>query len=153
MQNTLSKLVELLQLKMDNSFLRKTRTQFCAAVCQKSVCKVWSWFVKSFSYWSSSSVHHPKTFPWRNSSIKFLLKSLASNKSILEQKSKYLSLIRVFPFLHLIFLLEWNKKEIFKRRHEKDQKQSFTSACNFIKKRLCLRCFPVNFAKFRRILF
>ena len=32
-QNTLSKLVELLQQKMNNSLLGKTRTRFCAAVC------------------------------------------------------------------------------------------------------------------------
>ena len=32
MQNTLSKLVELLQQKM-NSFLGKMRSQFCVAVC------------------------------------------------------------------------------------------------------------------------
>ena len=69
-------------------------------------------------------------------SVKFLLKSLTSNKSVPEQKSKYLSSIMVFPFFHLIFLLEWNKQEIFKRRHEKDQK-----------------CFPVNFAKFPRAPF
>ena len=64
------------------------------------------------------------------------MKSLTSNKSILEQKNKYLSSNRVFPFFHLIFLLEWNEQEIFKRRHEKDQ-----------------RCFPVNFAKFPRARF
>ena len=69
-------------------------------------------------------------------SVKILLKSLTSNKSILEQKGKYLSSIRIFPFFHLIFLLLWNKQEIFKRRHEKDQK-----------------CFPVNFAKFPRAPF
>ena len=33
MQNTLSKLVELLQLKMNNSLLGKTRAQFCTSVC------------------------------------------------------------------------------------------------------------------------
>ena len=64
----------------------------------------------------------------------------------LEQKSKYLNSIRVFPFFHFIFLLKWNKQEIFKRRHEKDQKQS-PQAVTLLKKRLCHRCFPVNFAK------
>ena len=33
MQNTLSKLVELLQYKMNDSLLEKTRTRLCAAVC------------------------------------------------------------------------------------------------------------------------
>ena len=46
-----------------------------------------------------------------------------SNKLILKQKSKYLNSITVFPFFHLIFLLNWNKQEIFKRRRDKDQKQ------------------------------
>ena len=41
-QNTLSKLVKLLQQKMNNSLLGKTRTRFCAAICQKCVCKVYS---------------------------------------------------------------------------------------------------------------
>ena len=86
-------------------------------------------------------------------SVKFLLKSLTSNKSILEQKSKYLfNSIRVFPFFHFIFLLKWNKQEIFKRRHEKDQKQSPQPA-TLLKKRLCHRCFPVNSAKFLRTPF
>ena len=40
MQNTLSKLVELLQEKMNNSLEGKTRAQSCAAVCWKCVCKV-----------------------------------------------------------------------------------------------------------------
>ena len=39
MQNTLSKLVELLKQKMNNSLLVKTRTQFCAVVCRKWLCK------------------------------------------------------------------------------------------------------------------
>ena len=39
MQNTLSKLVELLKQKMNNLLLVKAWTRFCAAVCQKSVCK------------------------------------------------------------------------------------------------------------------
>ena len=43
-------------------------------------------------------------------------------KQILKQKDKYLSSIRVFPFFHPTFLLEWNKQEIFKRRQVKDQK-------------------------------
>ena len=44
-------------------------------------------------------------------SAKFLLKSLTSNKSILKQKSKYLSSIKVSPFFHLIFCWdEINKK-------------------------------------------
>ena len=40
MQSTLSKLVELLQEKMNNSLVGKTRAQPCAAVCWKYVCKV-----------------------------------------------------------------------------------------------------------------
>ena len=60
----------------------------------------------------------------------------------LEQKSKYLNSIRVFPFFHFIFLL----KEIFKRRHEKDQKQS-PQPVTLLKKRLCHRRFSLNFAK------
>ena len=40
MQNMLSKLIKLLHLKMNNSLLGKTQAQFCAAVCQKCVCKV-----------------------------------------------------------------------------------------------------------------
>ena len=79
-------------------------------------------------------------------SVKFLL---TSSKLILKQKSKYLNSIGVFPFFHFIFLLKWNKQEIFKRRHEKDQKQSPQPA-TLLKKRLCHRCFPVNFAKFLR---
>ena len=80
-----------------------------------------------FSYWSSPSVHHRETFPERNffnhkncninfslntssdqvPSVEFLLKSLTSNKSILEQESKYLNSIRVFPFF--ISFSCWNK--------------------------------------------
>ena len=67
-----------------------------------------------------------------------------TNKSILEQKSKYLNSIRVFPFFHFNFPMKWNKQEIFKRRHEKHQKQSFQPSTLF-KKRLCHKCFPVNF--------
>ena len=85
-------------------------------------------------------------------SVKFLFKSLTSNKLILEQKSKYLNSIRVFPFFHFIFLLEWNKQEIFKRRHEKDQKQ-LPQPATLLKKRLYHRCLPVNFAKFLRTSF
>ena len=85
-------------------------------------------------------------------SVKFLFKSLTSNKLILEQKSKYLNSIRVFPFFHFIFPLKWNKQEIFNRRHEKDQKQTLQSA-TLLKKRHSHRCFPVNFAKFFRISF
>ena len=44
-------------------------------------------------------------------SVKFLLNSLTSNKSILEQKSKYLNSIRVFPFFHF--------SEIFSKRTRK----------------------------------
>ena len=57
----------------------------------------------------------------------------------------------VCPFFHFIFLLKWNKEEIFTRRHEKDQKQSPQSA-NLLKKRPC-RCFLVNFANFLRTPF
>ena len=56
-----------------------------------------------------------------------------------------------FPFFIPFFC--WNEIKKKSSRHEKDQKQSLASACNFIKKRLCPRCFPVNFAKFPRILF
>ena len=62
------------------------------------------------------------------------------------------SSIRVFPFLYFIFLLKWNKQEIFKRRHKKDQKQ-LPQPAPLLKKRLCHRCFPVNFAKFLRTPF
>ena len=85
-------------------------------------------------------------------SAKFLFISLTSNKLILDQKSKYLNSIRVFPFFHFIFLLKWNKQEIFMRRHEKDQKQTLQSATLF-KKKHCHRCFPVNFVKFLRVSF
>ena len=86
------------------------------------------------------------------SSVKFLLNFLTSNKSILKQKSKYLNSIRVFSFLHLIFQLKLNKQEIFGRRRKNGQEQLPQPATLF-KKRLCLSCFPVNFAKFPRILF
>ena len=85
-------------------------------------------------------------------SIKILLKSLTSNKLILEQKSEYFNSISVFPFSHFIFLLKWNKKEIFNRRHKKDQKQSPQPA-TLLKRNFCHRCFPVNFAKFLRTPF
>ena len=86
-------------------------------------------------------------------SVKFLLKSLKSNKSTLEQKSKHFNSVRVLPFFDLIFLLKENKQEIFnKRRHEQDQKQSPHPA-TLLKKRLCHWYFPVNFAKFLRTAF
>ena len=62
------------------------------------------------------------------------------------------SSIRVFPFLYFIFLLKWNKQEIFKRRHKKDQKQ-LPQPASLLKKRLCHRRFRVNFAKFLRTPF
>ena len=65
---------------------------------------------------------------------------------ILEQRSKYLYSIRVFSFFNIIFLLKWNKWEIFKRRYEKDQNQLLQPA-TLLKKRLCHVCFLVNFAK------
>ena len=87
-----------------------------------------------------------------SNSVKFLLKSLTSIKSILEQKSKHLNSNRVFPFFQLIFLLECSKQEIFRKRHGKDQKQSPQFA-NLLEKRFCPRPFPVNFAKFLRTPF
>ena len=42
MQNTFSKLFELLKQKMNNLLLVKARTPFCAAVSRKWVCKSWS---------------------------------------------------------------------------------------------------------------
>ena len=48
-------------------------------------------------------------------SVKFLMKSLTSNKSILEQKSEYLNSIRVFPFFISYFCEnETNKKSLIK---------------------------------------
>ena len=40
MQNKLSKPVELLHCNMNNTLLGKMPARFCAAVCQKCVCKV-----------------------------------------------------------------------------------------------------------------
>ena len=97
---------------------------------------------KPFLCWSPSSVCHPQTFPQRNSSnhencnIEFPLNTLSDQicqisfgifdvkKSILKQKSKYLNSIRVFHSFHFMFLLKWNKQEIFEKRNEKYQKQS-----------------------------
>ena len=87
-------------------------------------------------------------------SAKFLLTSFTSNKSILKQKSKYFIAIRVFPFFISFFCWnEMNKKSSFnKRRHEKEQTQSPQPA-TLLRKRLCHRCFPENFAKFLRTPF
>ena len=82
-----------------------------------------------------------KFFSWQNSSnhgncnIKFSLNTFSDQiticqisfeifevKQIATQAKKYLNSIRVFPLLHLIFLLKWNK-QIFSRIHKKDQKQ------------------------------
>ena len=52
-------------------------------------------------------------------SVKFLLKSLTSNISILEQKCKYLSSIRVFPFFISFFC--WN--EINKKSSREDTRK------------------------------
>ena len=39
------------------------------------------------------------------------------------KKSKYLNTIGIFPFFYFIFLLKWNKHEIFnKKRQQKDGK-------------------------------
>ena len=71
---------------------------------------------KPFSYWSSSCAHHPENcnikFPldifWSNYYLSnFLRKSLTSNKSVLQRKSKYLNSIRVFPFFISFFC--WNE--------------------------------------------
>ena len=119
-------------------------------------------------------MHHPETFPLKNSSnhkichLKFSLNTFSDQITICEIsfeffdvkqidtrafKSKYFNSIRVFPFFYFIFLLKWNKQEIFnKRRHGKDQKQSPQPA-TLLKKRLCHWCFPVNFAKFLRTPF
>ena len=128
---------------------------------------------KPFSYWSSSRVHHPETFPQRNSTNhensnnKFSLNKFSGQITICQisfeifdvkqtdarAKSKYLCSIRVFPFFHFsLFPFFWNKLEIFKKRHEKDQKQS-PQPTILLKKRLCHRCFPVNFAEFPKTPF
>ena len=90
---------------------------------------------RTFSYWSSPSVHHLEAFPQWNSSnhencnIKFSLKTFSNqitiwnffwnlwlNKSMLEQKSKYLNFIRVFPFFISFFCWnEINKKSSIKK--------------------------------------
>ena len=107
-------------------------------------------------------------FPQRNSSnhgkcnIKFSLNTFSDQiticqisfeifevKQIATQAKKYLNSIRVFPLLHLIFLLKWNK-QIFSRIHKKDQKQLPEPAI-LLKKRHS--CFLVNFAKFPRTSF
>ena len=77
---------------------------------------------------------------------------MTSIKSILEDKGKSLNFNRVFPSFYFVFLLKRNKQEISKTRHEKDQKQSPQPA-TLLTKRLCHRCFPVNFAKFLRAPF
>ena len=76
-------------------------------------------------------------------SAKLLLKSLTSNKWILEQKSKYLNSIRVFSFLFFFFLekfwkefffvwLWWNKRNLQEKTRERSK--AVASACNFIEK-------------------
>ena len=91
-----------------------------------------------------------KLFPSENCNIKFsvntfsdqiticqiLLKFLTSNKSILEQKSKYLNSIKVFPFF----------------QQEGSKKQS-PQPVTLLNKRLCHRRFPVHSAKFTRTPF
>ena len=46
----------------------------------------------------------PTHFVIKLPSVKFLFRSLMPNKSVLKQKSKYLSSIKVFPFLFHFFL-------------------------------------------------
>ena len=112
--------------------------------------------------------HFPsETSNHENCNIKFRLNSFSnqiticqisfeifgSNKLMLKLKGKYFNLIRVFLFFPFIFLSKWNKREIFnKRRHKKDQEQS-TQQATLLKKRLCNRCFPVNFSKILRTPF
>ena len=73
---------------------------------------------------------------------------MTSNKSILEQKSKYLNSIRVFSFLFFFFFLfhtKWNFEKNFffvwlwwntRNLQEKTRERSkaVASACNFIEK-------------------
>ena len=97
--------------------------------------------------------HHPETFPKRNSSnyencnIKFSLntfsnqiiicqiflwKSLTSNKSILQRKSKYLNYIRVFPFFISFFC--WNETNTKSSVKEERRKMENCKADNTAEK-------------------
>ena len=68
-------------------------------------------------------------------SVKFLLKFLMSNKSILEQKSKYLNSITVFPFFSSHFSFEMKLIRNFQVK-TKERSEAVVSACNFIKETL-----------------
>ena len=74
------------------------------------------------------------------SSVKFGLKSLMPTNWYSTKKVNIWTPSGYFTFFLFIFLLKWNKQEIFKRRHEKDQKQSPQPA-TLLKKRLCQRFF------------
>ena len=66
--------------------------------------------------------------------IKIFFKSLTPNKSILDEKSKHLNSIKVFP----VFLFHLSV----------EMKQAVVLAGTLWKKRLCNKCFLVNFGKF-----
>ena len=71
---------------MNNTLLEKTRAQFCAVVFQKHVCK---FKVDSLSRFRTGArqVFSLNTFSDQVPSVEFSLKSLTSNKSILQQES------------------------------------------------------------------
>ena len=89
----------------------------------RNMCaKVWSWSFQLFSYWISLSVY--------NLNINFFLNRFSNliticqisvellclfHQTNLYLKSRYFCSVRVFPF-YFIFLLKWNKKEIFNKR-------------------------------------
>ena len=119
-------------------------------------------------YWSLSSVYQQETFPKQNFSnhekcnIKLPLNTFSDQITICQISFEIFDVkqidTRAFKLRQGIslfssyFFVEMKKQEIFKRRHEKDQKQSFQPA-TLLKNRLCHRCFPVNFAKFPRTPF
>ena len=66
-------------------------------------------------------------------------------------RKNFLNFIRVFPFFHFIFLLKWNKQEIFKSKHQKHQKQS-SQPLTLLKKTL-LQVFSYEFCEISKNTF
>ena len=82
MQNTLSKFLELLQEKMNDSFFRKNTGTFLFSILLEMRVQSLKLIIQ---YWSSRSIDHSKTFLQRNSSnriIKFPLNTCSSQITI-----------------------------------------------------------------------